>query len=69
MPGRILMVGVVGVGRVRDPEIVHDADNTLGEGIEVGSTGVVPVETEAAGNGRKLCTGEWLIGSVIFKVK
>ena len=68
MPGRILKVGVVGVGRAR-PEIAHAADNMLGEGIEVGSAGVVLVGTEATENGRKLCAGEWPIGSAIFEVK
>ena len=52
------MVGVVGVGRARGPEIAHVADSKLGEGIEVGIAGVVLVDIEAAWNAREPCIGE-----------
>jgi hypothetical protein len=66
---RLFMMGVVGVGRARDPEIANAADNTLGEGIEVGSAGVVLVDVITAGDNRELCIGKWTVGSVSFKEK
>jgi len=57
MLGRKFMVGVVGVGKARGAEIPRDAVNTLGEGVEVGITGVVLVLVDI-GNCRELCNGE-----------
>ena len=67
--GRIFMMGVVGVGRARGPEIANAADNTLGEGIEVGSAGVVLVDVVTAGDSRELCIGKCIVGSASFEVK
>ena len=55
MLARRLRVGVVGVGKTR--EIGRAAANTLGEGIEVGSAGVVLTDIEAIGKRRGLCNG------------
>ena len=54
MLARRLGVGVVGVGKTR--EIGRAAANTLGEGIEVGSAGVVLADI-ATGKCRGLCNG------------
>ena len=58
MLGRKFMMGVVGVGKARSAEVPRDAANTLGEGIEVGITGVVIVDVHEAGSCRGLCNGE-----------
>jgi len=62
-------VGVDGVGNTRGVG-AHAAAKMLGEGVEVGSTGEVLADVQAAGNCRELCNGVRLgPGSGILKEK